>query len=53
MSKIQRKKITRVILTTADIPRVKSLQDKVDFVLERPFSYFDLYELAKALRFPT
>ena len=43
---------TQVILTTADIPRAKELQHRVDFILEKPFSFFALYELAKTLRFP-
>jgi DNA-binding response OmpR family regulator len=40
----------QVILTSADIPRAKDLQYEVDFVLEKPFSFFTLCELAKALR---
>ncbi len=43
---------TQVILTTADTTRAKALQNQVDFFLEKPFSFFVLYELAKELRFP-
>jgi DNA-binding response OmpR family regulator len=41
---------TWVILTTADVPKAKDMQYDVDFVLEKPFSFFALYELAKTLR---
>jgi two-component system, OmpR family, KDP operon response regulator KdpE len=40
---------TRVILTTADLPRAESLQNEVDFVLVKPFGFIKLYELAKEL----
>jgi DNA-binding response OmpR family regulator len=42
---------TRVILTSADIPRAKDLQFETDFVLEKPFGFTKLYELVKAIRF--
>lgn len=41
---------TQVILTSADVPRAKDLHYEVDYVLEKPFSFYTLYELAKALR---
>jgi DNA-binding response OmpR family regulator len=41
--------LTRVILTTADTSRAKALQNQADFFLEKPFSFFALYDLAKSL----
>ncbi len=41
---------TRVILSTADLPKSESLQNEVDFVLVKPFGFTKLYELAKELR---
>jgi CheY-like chemotaxis protein len=41
---------TRIVLSTADLPRSESLQDEVDFVLLKPFGFTKLYELAKELR---
>lgn len=41
---------TQVILTSADVPRANELQYEVDYILEKPFSFYTLYELAKAVR---
>ena len=40
---------SRIILTTADLPRAESLQNEVDFVLVKPFGFIKLYELARNL----
>jgi DNA-binding response OmpR family regulator len=41
---------TRIILSTADLPRSENVQNEVDFVLVKPFGFTKLYELAKELR---
>ena len=41
---------TRIILTTADLPRAEALQNEVDFVLVKPFGFIQLYELVKQFR---
>jgi DNA-binding response OmpR family regulator len=41
---------TWVILATADLPKAAHLEPKVDFVLKKPFSVYELHSLAKQLR---
>jgi DNA-binding response OmpR family regulator len=41
---------TRIILTTADLPRAEGLQKEVNFVLVKPFGFIKLYELVKEIR---
>lgn len=40
---------TPIILTSADLPRVKDLQYDVEFILEKPFGFAQLFEVAKEL----
>lgn len=41
---------TWVILATADLPRIESLKNKADFILTKPFSFYQLHNLATQLR---
>jgi DNA-binding response OmpR family regulator len=43
---------TRVILASADLPQVASLEHKADFVLVKPFGFNKLHNLATRLRLP-
>jgi DNA-binding response OmpR family regulator len=39
-----------MILATADLPKAASLAYEVNFILAKPFSFFDLHDLARQLR---
>lgn len=40
---------TPIILTSADLPRVKDLQYEVEYALEKPFGFAQLYDIAREL----
>lgn len=44
---------TQLLLATADITKLASLEERVDFVLVKPFGFIQLYELARQIYLAT